>query len=262
MAERNWYDRADIARGTAARSNMAKECHMPGETQLHRTLKKEGCRWLYRNGYTAVAAEVRLRPLGIIDAVGAGTFGAHQNHFGSRAVVHQTCFIECKASRSDFLRDQSHDGQMQLCLRDRAYNNIHRSRRPLRQSVGLGKFMACLLQPFANLHYVLAPAGLIKKTDVPPRWGLLSMGPGGISVVMKATWQDCRACHTVESAIARTLSADIFRADDRAMSSVNRELLQQQQALAQKIRDRRPRLLDVAGTLFDLDQAASETAAG
>ena len=43
---------------------------MPGETDLHKTLKKEACRWLYRMGYRCIAAEVRLRPLGIIDAVG------------------------------------------------------------------------------------------------------------------------------------------------------------------------------------------------
>ena len=234
---------------------------MPGETQLHRTLKKEGCRWLYRNGYAAVAAEVRLRPLGIIDAVGAGTFGPHQNYFGSKQTLHQTCFIECKASRSDFLRDHSNDGQMELCLRDRAYNNVARPRRKIRQSVGLGKFMACLLQPFANLHYVLAPAGLIKKTDLPPRWGLLSAGPGGIAVVVRASWQDCRACHTIESAIARTLSADIFRADERALGSINREILNQQQALAQRIREHRPRVMDVVGTLFDAEPTMTDQAA-
>ena len=41
---------------------------MPGETDLHKTLKKEACRWLYRMGYRCIAAEVRLKPLGIIDA--------------------------------------------------------------------------------------------------------------------------------------------------------------------------------------------------
>jgi hypothetical protein len=47
---------------------------MPGETDLHKTLKKEACRWLYRMGYRCIAAEVRLKPLGIIDAVGTGVF--------------------------------------------------------------------------------------------------------------------------------------------------------------------------------------------
>ena len=34
---------------------------MAGETDLHKTLKKEACRWLYRMGYRCIAAEVRLR---------------------------------------------------------------------------------------------------------------------------------------------------------------------------------------------------------
>ena len=41
--------------------------YMPGETDLHKTLKKEACRWLFRMGYRCIAAEVRLKPLGIID---------------------------------------------------------------------------------------------------------------------------------------------------------------------------------------------------
>ena len=47
---------------------------MPGETDLHKLLKKEACRWLFRMGYRAIAAEVRLNPLGIVDAVGVGVF--------------------------------------------------------------------------------------------------------------------------------------------------------------------------------------------
>lgn len=216
---------------------------MPGETDLHRTLKKEACRWLYACGYTAVAAEVRLKNLGIIDAVGAGMFRPYHNHHGSRTEVHQTCFVECKAFRSDYLRDTTYEGQMQLCMNERKYNAKYAKagrRKPIRQTVGLGKFAACLMQPFANLHYVLAPAGLIKKTDLEPRWGLLSFGPGGIQVVVRATWQEHACGQHVESQIARTLSGDIFRAQDRAINSVNRDLMRQQQELAEKIRALRP----------------------
>ena len=227
---------------------------MPGETQMHRTLKKEACRWLYRVGYGAVAAEVRLRPLGIIDSVGAGVFGPQQNFHGSRRSVHQTCFVECKQSRGDFLRDQTKDGQLELALMERDYNNRRtakgRGGRVMSQTTGLGKFAACLAQPFANLHYILAPAGLIKKTELPPRWGLLSIGPGGVCVVQKAVWQETANGCAVESAIAKTLSADIFRADDRALNSVNREILQQQQALAERIRSLKPHLMDVQQGLF------------
>lgn len=210
---------------------------MPGETDLHKTLKKEACRWLFRMGYRCIAAEVRLKPLGIIDAVGTGLFRPYQNYLATPVEMPQVCFVECKASRSDFLRDHSHDGQMQLCMAERARNRKRKfKKRPLRQAVGLGKFMACLMQPMANLHYVLAPSGIVQKKDLPPRWGLLSYGPGGISVVVRADWQETARCEYVESAIARTLTGDIYRADDRAIASVNREIFAQQTELAQRLR--------------------------
>jgi hypothetical protein len=193
-------------------------------------------------GYRCIAAEVKLPPLGIIDAVGTGLFRPYHNYLFQPRPLQQVCFIECKASRSDFLRDVSNDGQMSLCLMERKPNAKRRrgGRRMLRQRVGLGKFEACLLQPMANLHYVLAPAGMLQKKDLPPRWGLLSFGPGGINVVVRADWQECARTEYVESAIARTLTGDIFRADDRAINSVNRVLFSQQKTLAERIRQTRP----------------------
>ncbi|HTW93153.1 MAG TPA: hypothetical protein VMD30_00060 [Tepidisphaeraceae bacterium] len=225
---------------------------MAGETDLHKTLKKEACRWLFRMGYRAIAAEVRLPPLGIIDAVGTGIFRPYQNYLAVQYALPQVCFIECKASRADFLRDQSNDGQLRLCLMERNGNRRRQGYRRsprLRQGVGLGKFDACLLQPMANIHYVLAPSGMVQKKDLAPRWGLLSFSPTGIHVVVKAQWQEVAQTQYVESAIARTLTGDIFRADDRAIQSVNRELFAQQVALAEKIRAIRP--LSVLAPLRD-----------
>jgi hypothetical protein len=220
---------------------------MPGETDLHKTLKKEACRWLFRMGYRCIAAEVRLRPLGIIDAVGTGLFRPYHNYLAVPREVQQTCFVECKASRSDFLRDHSEDGQLQLCLMERQRNFKVKKRRPelrqLRQSVGLGKFKSCLLQPMANIHYILAPVGMIQRKDLPARWGLLSFGEGGINVVVRAEWQECARTEYVESAIARTLTGDIYRADDRAIGSVNRELFAQQRTLAERIRSIKPQVV-------------------
>ena len=214
---------------------------MPGETELHKTLKKEACRWLYKMGYRCIAAEVRVPPLGIIDAVGSGIFRPYHNYLATPQDLPQVCFIECKASRADFLRDHSNDGQMHLCLMERDRNRRKKRRgRRLRQSVGLGKFLACLMQPMANLHYVLAPSGIVQKKDLPPRWGLLSYGDGGISVVVRSDWQETSRPEYVESAIARTLTGDIYRADDRAIASVNREIFAQQTQLALKIRQVKP----------------------
>src|SRR6059058_5426019 len=219
---------------------------MPGETDLSKTLKKEACRWLFRMGYRCIAAEVRLRPLGIIDAVGTGLFRPFHNYLFIPRDLPQVCFVECKASRGDFLRDTTADGQMSLCLMERERNRKSRRRRGqmrLRQAVGLGKFASCLLQPMANIHYVLAPTGIIQKKDLPPRWGLLSYGEGGISVVVRADWQETARCEYVESAIARTLTGDIYRADDRAINSVNREIFSQQTRMADRIRAIRPQVV-------------------
>ncbi len=239
---------------------------MPGESDLHKTLKKEACRWLYRTGYRCIAAEVRLKPLGIVDAVGTGVFAKWHNYITAPYDLPQVCFVECKASRSDFLADQSEDGLLALAFTERKANTKRGAttprptalpwdgadpkmirklrRRPLRQCVGLGKFNACLAQPFANIHYILAPAGMIQKKELPPRWGLLSFGPGGISVVVRAPWQECARAHLVESAIARTLTCDIHRADDRAMNSVNRALFNQQMQIAERIRAIKPLALE------------------
>jgi hypothetical protein len=221
---------------------------MPGETDLHKTLKKEACRWLFRMGYRCIAAEVRLKPLGIIDAVGSGVFRAWHNYLCTPRELPQTCFIECKASRGDFLRDQTNDGQMSLSMLERRANSKRRGkriRRPsVRQCVGLGKFASCLMQPMANLHYILAPAGMIKKNELAPRWGLLSFGEGGINVVVRAEWQECSRTEYVESAIARTLTGDIYRADDRAINSINREIFATQQKIAERIRQIKPLYLD------------------
>src|SRR5213593_48699 len=70
---------------------------MPGETELHKTLKKEACRWMFRMGYRCIAAEVRLKPLGIIDAVGTGMFRPWHNYLAVPVELPQVCFIECKA---------------------------------------------------------------------------------------------------------------------------------------------------------------------
>jgi len=213
---------------------------MPGETDLHKRLKKEACRWMYRMGYRSIAAEVRVPPLGIIDAAGTGLFRPSMNYLQVTRDLPQVCFIECKASRSDFLSDVSRDGQLEFFM---SQQKPRRGRRRRRNPVGLAKFDACLVYSMANLHYILAPAGLIQKKDLPPRWGLLSFGPAGVSVVVKAAWLETGSERSsfVESAIARTLTGDIYRADDRAINSVNRQLMMQQAELAERIRSIRPR---------------------
>jgi hypothetical protein len=227
---------------------VGKECRaMPGETDLHKTLKKEACRWLFRMGYRCIAAEVKLPPVGIIDAVGTGLFRPYYNYLALPRDMHQVCFVECKASRADFLRDTDRDGQMlfQLAERQNTMRVKSRRRRPRRLAnhQGLGKFKSCLMRPIANIHYILAPSGLIQKKELPPRWGLLSFGESGVNVVVRPEWQEAACTDYVEGAIARTLTADIYRADSRAMNSINREIFAQQQTLAERIRGIRPQIV-------------------
>ena len=231
---------------------------MAGETQVHKTLKKEACRWLFRNGYRCIAAEVRINPLGIIDAVGTGLFRPYHNYLSVPYTLPQTVFIECKASRGDFLRDCCGEGQLSFCLKakrqDVLQRGIPRRNRKLRGQAGLGKFKSCLLTPMANLHYVLAPAGLLKKADLPPRWGMLTLGDAGVGVTVRADWVECAHTAPVEGQIARTLTGDIYRADDRAIGSINRELFAQQQQLAERIRQIKPALLEQQRAALEIDR--------
>ena len=64
-----------------------------------------------------------------------------------------------------------------------------------------------------------------------------------ISVIVRSDWQESARCDYVESAIARTLTGDIYRADTRAMSSINREIFSQQQNIAGRIRQMHPQIV-------------------
>jgi hypothetical protein len=243
--------------------HLAKDRHtMPGETQLHKTLKKEACRWLFAQGYRSVAAEVRVPPLGIIDAVGAGVFRAYHNYLSTPYALPQAVFVECKASRGDFLRDCCRDPkQLKLALRakreDCLSRGVHRRNRKLRGQAGLGKFKSCLLTPMAQLHYVMAPKGLLKLSDLPQRWGLLTLGDSGVTVTRRADWCEVAESTIVEGCIARTLTGDIHRADDRAISSVNRDLFTQQVQLAERIAKLKPMLLEQQRAAAVADRPAS-----
>lgn len=235
---------------------------MAGETLMHKTLKKEACRWMFRQGYRSVAAEVKIQPLGIIDAVGAGVFRPYENYLSVPYALPQAIFIECKASRGDFLRDCCRDPkQLKLALKakreDWLRRGMVRRHRKIRGQATLGKFKSCLLTPMAHLHYVMAPAGLLKKTDLPPRWGLLTLGDAGVTVTVRAAWVEMACATNVEACIARTLTGDIHRADDRAIGSVNRELFAQQQQLADRIRALGPTLAEQQRAAATIDRPAT-----
>jgi len=53
-------------------------------------------------GYRCIAAEVRLRPLGIIDAVGTGLFRPYHNYLAVPREMQQNLLVECKRRAAIF----------------------------------------------------------------------------------------------------------------------------------------------------------------
>lgn len=195
------------------------------ESELHLTLKRAACRWLWRAGYAAIAEEVVVPGVGVIDVAGAGRW----RRPNPRRVVFEreprvdrfhVVFVECKAHRADFLRDQGRQQQFEFALRERA--SVRRASRPRRYrhaSPALGKFDACLMRPHAHQHYLLVPPGVVRTGEVPRRWGLLVWHDGLIRVQRRPAWQEVAEVSAVEGAIARSLTARRMRQADRTPGS-------------------------------------------
>jgi hypothetical protein len=190
---------------------------MNGESDLHRRLKRAACRWLWEAGYAAVAEEVPVRSVGVIDVVGAGRWrrrNPRRVRFDREPVVdrHHVVFVECKAMRADFLRDQGRQHQFAFALEERADRfRAKRPHRPRHASAALGKFDVCLIRPHANLHYLLTPPGLIRVGEIPRRWGLMVYDAPRVRVVRKAQWQEVSDIAGIEGAVARSLTAQRMR---------------------------------------------------
>jgi hypothetical protein len=205
------------------------------ETTAHQSLKRLAVAFLREHGCLAVATEVRcpisryrVDVAGYLDRVDstgqplidstAGTDPAGRN-VGRRPRTAQrnrtTVLIECKQSRSDFLRDRR---DQQRLLRERAeldrfrhsieeerikrlephlrrpgsslfpdmeewdfaasrlpaYHDLLRRMRRLDLMLhAQTKFCMIARYALADRLYVAAPAGMIRKRELPPGWGLL-----------------------------------------------------------------------------------------
>lgn len=89
--------------------------------------------------------EEQLCPVVLVEAKGAG--GETPDAIGFSHLTHESCLVECKATRADFLDD---------------------ARKPFRMDpwMGVGRW-----------RYYLVPEGLIPPEGIPERWGLLVLGP-------------------------------------------------------------------------------------
>ena len=183
------------------------------ESDLHRRLKQAARRWLWEAGYAAIAEEVPVPAVGVIDVVAAGKWKRRNPRrvvFEREPVVDRfhVVFVECKAFRADFIRDRGRQRQFAFALAERAQSlKAHRRRRPPHASPALGKFDTCLIRPHANLHYLLTPPRLLRVREIPRRWGWLVCEHGQIRVIRKASWQEAADVAGIEGAVARSLTA-------------------------------------------------------
>ncbi|RJP32096.1 MAG: hypothetical protein C4547_14625 [Phycisphaerales bacterium] len=189
------------------------------EGSLHRELKAAARRWLWERGYAAVAEEVVIPSLGVVDVAAAGVWkraNPREPSFDPREHVdrHHVVFVECKASRADYLHDLGRQMHFAFALQERAAR-LTRSRRHRRwrhACAALGKFDTCLVRPFANLHYVLTPPKLLQARELPRRWGWLVSDGASVRVVRRAAWQDVAEVGAIEGAIARALTRRVMAA--------------------------------------------------
>jgi len=183
------------------------------ESDLHLQLKRSACQWLWGAGYAAIAEEVVVPGVGIIDVAAAGRWRRpNPRHVRferePRVDRYHVAFVECKADRADFLRDQGRQMQFAFALEERtAQLGSGRRRRPLHASPALGKFDTCLVRPYANLHYLLTPQKVLSLAELPRRWGWLVFDCGRIRVARQAAWQEVAEITAIEGAIAQSLTA-------------------------------------------------------
>lgn len=183
------------------------------ESDLHRQLKRAACSWLWTAGYAAIAEEVEVPGVGIVDVAAAGMWKKYNPRrpvFDLQPVVDRkhAVFIECKAFRADFVRDQGRQGQFAFAVEERANRfRMKRRRKPRHASPALGKFDTCLVRPHANLHYLLTPPKLLCVDEVPRRWGWMVFDSGTIRVLRKPSWQEVADTVLLEGSIARSLTS-------------------------------------------------------
>ncbi|MHC5111418.1 MAG: hypothetical protein ACYTHJ_16245 [Planctomycetota bacterium] len=184
------------------------------ESELHLSLKQAAMRWLWDAGYAAMAEEVVVPGVGVVDVAAAGLYrksNPRSVKFDPEPRIdrHHVVIVECKAYRSDFLRDQGRQMQFAFALEEkRARRKAGRPGKHRYASPALGKFDTCLLRPHANVHYLLTPPRLIKKSEVPRRWGLLVLDHGYVRTLVKPTWFENASTQAMEGAIARALTGD------------------------------------------------------
>ena len=195
----------------------------PGESAVHRNLKRLALIWAQENGYPLAALEVSLPKSRYRADVAAyrpqlnGTLG-------------HTVVFECKQSRPDLRRDDCRSPEMLrrleaiyrrqqtlernlrvhyptlrcgetlfpewdefnfAAIEHRGYRRVVRELGALQNQLRDGrKFEKLSRYRCANLFYLVAPNDLIRLSEVPLGWGLLTAMEEQLTLVRKPVWHE------------------------------------------------------------------------
>jgi hypothetical protein len=194
-----------------------------GESAIHRELKRLALVWAQENGYPIAALEVSL-PNSRYRADVAGYRPERNGTLG------HTVVFECKQSRPDLRRDDYRSPEMlrrleavycrqQVLERNlrvhyptlrsgemlfpewddfdfariehRGYRQVVRELSALQNQLRDGrKFEKLCRYRSANLFYLVAPNELMRLSEVPVGWGLLTASEGRLELARKPVWHD------------------------------------------------------------------------
>ena len=153
----------------------------------HSELVKKASRWLRAQGCGVVITEMRSGAGQEPDAI-----GWHPTY---------SILVECKANRSDFLRDK---------------HKCHQ-----RTDRGMG-----------DKRYYLAPPGIIKPEELPGGWGLLEPYGNGVKKIVYPSWKykekDCRgeltllisAFRRIEGIMPEGISSKCYQIETKSRATI------------------------------------------
>jgi hypothetical protein len=220
------------------------------ESPAHLELKRLALIWAQANGYPIVAREVSLPNLRFRLDVGAFRAPARRE-MGQPGTA---AAFECKASRTDLIRDSRQSARLDARLRalterrreleaalglhlpslrrgdalwpeyetfsfgeagHAAYGKVMRELATLaRQLHGETKLETLRRWQAANLHYLVAEPGLIEEHEMPAGWGLLLREGSRLRLLRRPEWRDIPAAAS---------SAFLHRVAMAGARAVNRE---------------------------------------
>lgn len=226
--------------GSAVAASPASATFAAGESPAHRELKRRALLWAQTNGFRIAAAEVSLPNHRVRMDVAAYQpqrvrevrRDAHRKaeRLVWKTTIGATAIFECKASRTDFVRDarsmkataerlaQLHTRRLKaehelkihypsirngdslfqefetLNFERPGYERYEKILREVRMLTGRlhanTKFDRLAKYAAANLFYLVAEPGVVPASALPCGWGLLEREGDGLALRIKPHWHD------------------------------------------------------------------------